>query len=97
MKTRFIVSYIFNLIDLVFTLFLVALYGIGIEGNPFGVYLIQNHLAVPVKVLAVGLLFLLIYRLDKHAHRAVNMASWVLFTVFTALCVYHGLIAVIII
>lgn len=92
MKQRLMTTYALNLVDLAFTL-LVSLYGIGIEGNPIGTYLIGNHLAIPYKAVAVGLLFLLLYRLDKRAHRAVNAASWVLFGVFAALCVYHGVIA----
>ena len=97
MKQRLIASYALNLIDLIFTLFLVSRDGIGIEGNPFGAYLIQNHMVIPVKVIVIGLIYLLIYRMDKHAHRAVNMASWVLFVVFMALCLYHGMIAAMII
>lgn len=93
MKQRLITTYALNLVDLAFTLFLVSLYGIGIEGNPIGAFLIGNRLAIPYKAVAVGLLFLLLYRLDKRAHRAVNAASWVLFCVFAALCVYHGVIA----
>lgn len=96
MKQRLMTTYALNLVDLAFTLFLVSLYGVGIEDNPFGAFLIGNHFAIPYKAVAVGLLFLLLYRLDKRAHRAVNAASWVLFGVFAALCVYHGVIAVMI-
>lgn len=96
MKQRLMTTYALNLIDLVFTLVLVSLYGVGIEGNPIGAFLIGNHLAIPYKTVAVGLMFLLLYRLDKRAHRAVNAASWVLFGVFAALCIYHGVIAVMI-
>lgn len=36
MKARLILTYIFNIIDLIITMYLVRLFGLSVEGNPIG-------------------------------------------------------------
>lgn len=90
MRTRFITAYILNLFDLIATLVLVKLYGVGVEANAFARLFIGDVWAVTaVKVVGVGILMLLIYRLKNRANRAANAASWICFAVYAAVAVYH--------
>lgn len=61
MKKRLFLAYLLNLFDLVMTLRLYRLYGIGIEGNPMGRWLIETGLAVPVKVFGIGACLIALY------------------------------------
>lgn len=93
MKPRFITAYILNLFDLIATLVLVKLYGVGIEANALARLFIGDiWLATAVKVVGVGILMLLIYRLKNRANRAANAASWICFAVYAVLAVYHFII-----
>ena len=51
-----LIAYILNIIDYLFTRHWVNLYGIEIEGNPFGRWLFENNLAGVVKFFGVGVL-----------------------------------------
>lgn len=90
MKPRFITAYILNLFDLIATLVLVKLYGVGVEANAFARLFIGDFWAVTaVKVVGVGILMALIYRLKNRAYRASNAASWIILAVYAALAQYH--------
>lgn len=92
MKVRLIITYIFNLIDLIATMYLVSLFGLSVEGNPIGQWLIQTNLVYPFKIGLVGGLLLAIGLLGKRNKKAANIGSWVLLLAFSALTVYHGII-----
>ena len=92
MKVRLAITYIFNLIDLIATMYLVSLFGLSVEGNPIGRWLIQTNLVYPFKIGLVGGLLLAIGLLGKRNKKAANIGSWVLLTVFTSLIFYHGVI-----
>lgn len=92
MKVRLIITYIFNLIDLIATMYLVSLFGLSIEANPIGRWLIRTNLVYPFKIGLVGGLLLAIGLLGKRNKKAANIGSWVLLTVFTSLILYHGVI-----
>lgn len=92
MKVRLIVTYIFNLIDLIATMYLVSLFGLSVEGNPIGRWLIRTNLVYPFKIVVMGGLLLAIGLLGKRNKKAANIGSWVLLTVFTSLILYHGVI-----
>lgn len=95
MRNRYIISYILNLFDLIATLTLVKLYGVGVEANAFARLFIGDIWAVSaVKVVGVGILMLLIYRLKNRAYRASNVASWIILAVYAALAQYHIVIFV---
>lgn len=92
MKVRLAITYIFNLIDLIATIYLISLFGLSVEGNPIGRWLIQTNLVYPFKIGVVGGLLLAIGLLGKRNKKAANIGSWVLLTVFTSLILYHGVI-----
>ncbi len=92
MKARLAITYIFNLIDLIATMYLVSLFGLSVEGNPIGRWLIQTNLVYPFKIVVMGGLLLAIGLLGKRNKKTANIGSWVLLTVFTSLILYHGVI-----
>lgn len=92
MKARLAITYIFNLIDLIATMYLVSLFGLSVEGNPIGRWLIRTNLVYPFKIGLVGGLLLAIGLLGKRNKKTANIGSWVLLTVFTSLILYHGVI-----
>ena len=65
MKTRLILTYIFNIFDLIVTMYLVRLFGLSIEGNPIGRWLIKTNLQYFVKIVIIGALLLEIGKLSK--------------------------------
>lgn len=54
MKVKLIVIYMLNIIDLIATMLLVKRFGIQIEGNPIGTWLIETNLVWFVKIVEVG-------------------------------------------
>lgn len=46
MKVKLIVIYVLNIIDLIATMLLVKRFGVQIEGNPIGKWLIETNLVV---------------------------------------------------
>lgn len=92
MKARLAITYIFNLIDLIATMYLVSLFGLSVEGNPIGRWLIRTNLVYPFKIVVMGGLLLAIGLLGKINKKAANIGSWVLLMVFTSLILYHGVI-----
>lgn len=87
MKARLIIIYIFNLIDLIATIYLVSLFGLSVEGNPIGRWLIQTNLVYVVKIAVVGLALLLLWKFKKN--RFAIVGSWVILITFSLLAVYH--------
>lgn len=92
MKVRLAITYIFNLIDLIATMYLVSLFGLSVEGNPIGRWLIRTNLVYPFKIGLVGGLLLAIGLLGKINKKSANIGSWVLLVAFSALVLYHAII-----
>ena len=92
MKTRFVITYLLNLFDLLCTLHWVNLYGIGIEANPIGRWLISTNLAIPVKTIGIGACFIALYAGVKRYPRW-NWTGWLVLGVYGVLAVYHLFIA----
>lgn len=90
MKVKLIVIYMLNIIDLIATMLLVKRFGLEIEGNPIGQWLIETNLVWFVKVVGVGVALLGLYKLQgiKIAHTA----STVILVVYSILVIYHGVI-----
>lgn len=84
MKLRLTITYFLNLIDLVATLYLVSLFGLDIEANLIGRWLIETNLVYFVKIVVIGLI---LYAVSKS--RIGNVCSWVLLIAFVLLTVYH--------
>ena len=90
MKVKLIVIYTLNIIDLIATMLLVKRFGIQIEGNPIGKWLIETNLVGFVKIIIVGTALLGLYKLQgiKIAHTA----STVILVAYSILVIYHGVI-----
>ena len=87
MKARLAITYIFNLIDLIATMYLVSLFGLSVEGNPIGRWLIRTNLVYVVKIAVVGLALLLLWKFKNN--KLAIVGSWVILITFSLLTVYH--------
>ena len=94
MKVQFIISYVLNIIDLVFTSVWVNKYGIDIEMNSIGKLLYTTNTVYAVKIFVIGALFILLYKLILIYPKWSWVATAILI-VYTLLVVYHILIAII--
>ena len=89
MKARLAITYIFNLIDLIATMYLVALFGLSVEGNPIGQWLISSGLVYPFKIAVVGGLLLTIGLLGKIDKKYASVLSWIALVIYTLVVLYH--------
>lgn len=88
MTLRLISTSVFNTFDLVMTMILVSLFGIGIELNPIGVALFSNNVVLfLVKLGVVNVLLIVLYRL-RH-YKIARVGSWLVFIVYGCLTLYH--------
>lgn len=92
MKVRLAITYIFNLIDLIVTMYLVSLFGLSVEGNPIGRWLIRTNLVYPFKIVVMGGLLLAIGLLGKINKKAATIGSGVLLIAFSSLVLYQAII-----
>lgn len=90
MKARLILTYIFNIIDLIVTMYLVRLFGLSIEGNPIGRWLIKANAQYFVKIVVIGIALMTIWSIREYT--IANIASWILFITYFLLVIYHGII-----
>lgn len=90
MKVKLIVIYVLNIIDLIATMLLFKRFGIQIEGNPIGKWLIETNLVWFVKIVIVGVALLGLYRLQEI--KIAHTASTVILVVYSFLVIYHGMI-----
>ena len=90
MKVKLIVIYMLNIIDLIATMLLVKRFGIQIEGNPIGKWLIETNLVLFVKIVIVGAALLGLYKLQES--KIAHTASTVILVVYSILVIYHGVI-----
>ena len=89
MKARLIITYIFNLIDLIATMYLVSLFGLSVEGNPIGRWLIQTNLVYPFKIVVMGGLLLAIGLLGKIDKKYASALTWITLVIYTLVVLYH--------
>ena len=87
MKVKLIVIYILNIIDLIATILLVKSFGLEIEGNPIGKWLIDTNLVWFVKIVIVGAALLLLYKFKNN--KLAIVGSWITLITFSLLAVYH--------
>ena len=90
MKVKLIVIYVLNIIDLIATMLLVKCFGVQIEGNPIGKWLIETNLVWFVKIVIVGAALLGLYKLQEI--KIAHTASTVILVVYSILVIYHGVI-----
>ena len=89
MKARLAITYIFTLIDLIATMYLVALFGLSVEGNPIGQWLISSGLVYPFKIAVVGGLLIAIGLLGKIDKKYASALSWITLMIYTLVALYH--------
>lgn len=89
MKVRLAITYIFNLIDLIATMYLVSLFGLSVEGNPIGRWLIRTNLVYPFKIIVMGGLLLTIGLLGKIDNKYASALSWITLVIYTLVVLYH--------
>ena len=87
MKVKLIVIYVLNIIDLIATMLLVKCFGVQIEGNPIGKWLIETNLVWFVKIVIVGAALLLLYKFKNN--KLAIVGSWITLITFSLLAVYH--------
>ena len=94
MKVKLIVIYMLNIIDLIATMLLVKRFGIQIEGNPIGTWLIETNFVWFVKIVIVGAALLILWKFKED--KIVSIASTVLLGVYSILALYHVIIFIVI-
>ena len=83
-----IITYIFNLLDYLFTCYWISKYGIEIEFNPFGRWLYNNNLTGFFKIVVVGaLLALLNYTIKMKPN--LQWLVYVLLAIYTIVLLIH--------
>ena len=88
MKIRLLTTSLFNTFDLIFTLFLVSLFGLEIEVNPIGRLMLSNPILLLVtKIVVVNLFLVLLYKFRNF--RLARLGSWIVFIVYGCLTIYH--------
>ena len=87
--TALIIAYTLNIIDYLFTLYWVHLYGYEIEANPIMRWAFENDIAWVVKIFAVGGLFALVGYLVKR-HNKCRWSGVFLAVVYGLVLLYHG-------
>lgn len=88
MNIRLLTTSIFNTFDLIFTLFLVSLFGLEIEANPIGRVMLSNPILLFIsKIVVVNLFIVLLYKYRNF--RLARVGSWIVFIVYGCLTLYH--------
>ena len=88
MNIRLLTTSIFNTFDLIFTLFLVSLFGLEIEANPIGRVMLSNPILLFIsKIVVVNLFLLLLYKFRNF--KLARVGSWIVFIVYGCLTLYH--------
>lgn len=84
----YITTYILSLLDLFFTLYFTKKYGIDIEANPIGRFMLQKTwLAAVVKVFIVGIAILSLYIFREY--KLARIGIIICLTVYSLLLIYH--------
>lgn len=90
MKVKLIVIYTLNIIDLIATMLLVKRFGLEIEGNPIGKWLIETNLVWFVKIVIVGAALLGLYKLQEI--KIAHTASIIWLITYALIFIYHIII-----
>lgn len=83
-----LIAYIYNILDFLFTLAWVKLYGIDIESNPIGYWMFQNNVTWFFKLVVVGIIFAIL----GYCIKLRPKLAWVIyipFIVYFLLVIYH--------
>ena len=82
------IAYFFNIIDLIFTTHWVNKFGIDIEANPIGRWLYEKNMAWVFKIIIVGILLLILYKLCDR-YKLARICSYIILGVYSLLFIYH--------
>lgn len=88
-NTRLLVTYILNVFDWVCTTVFVNMFGTEIEGNTLMRYAFENGLVNAYKLIGVAILCAILYYFKDKYTKLVNISSWIVFSVYSALAIYH--------
>lgn len=88
-----VIAYILNIIDYLFTAHWVNKFGIDIETNPLGRWMLENNVAWVFKIFVVGGLYILLLCLVKQ-HPKVVLVAYILLAVYAVIVIYHIFIAI---
>ena len=85
------ITYILNIIDYIWTLYWISLYGADIEANPLMRWCFENNIAGFIKIGVVGGIFIgLGIIVDKYPR--TKWAAYVLLIVYAMIVLYHGIL-----
>lgn len=86
-----LIIYLLNLFDLYATTMLVDKFGLEIEANPIGRFLLKDYrIAFLVKVVFTGISLAILYLLQ--AIFVFRLLMWLIFVVYALLTIYHMVI-----
>lgn len=88
-----ILAYILNIIDYIFTLVWVKKYGIEIEANPIGRWMLENNIAWVFKIFVIGGLFALLGYL-LHCYTKYAWVGYIPLVVYGFIVIYHIVILI---
>lgn len=92
---KLILTYLLNLFDLAFTMYMVNRFGIEVEGNPVGRWLIQSGSVYFAKIVVMAAVLFLLYVCTKAVPKW-KWVCWIPLAIYSILAVYHLYIASII-
>lgn len=95
MKIPLILTYFLNLFDLAFTMYMVNRFGIEVEANPVGRWLIQSGSVYFVKIVVMAVALFLLYVCTQQVPKW-KWLRWIPFALYFLLAIYHLYIASII-
>ena len=94
MLARLIITFVLNIADYLFTLYFVHLYGLEIEANPIGRWLLKKPCrGIVFKVLGIAALLAVLYVF--RSHKIAVIGSWIVMVAYAALVIYHIVLLVI--
>ena len=94
MLARLIIAFVLNIADYLFTLYFVHLYGLEVEANPIGRWLLEKPWrGIVFKVFGIAALLAVLYVFRSHTIAVIG--SWIVLVVYAALVLCHILILVI--
>lgn len=92
MRVKLIITYILNIIDLIATMFLIKRFGLQVEGNPFGRWLIETGLVYFVKIFVIGIALWILWLFKER--RIAKIVSTVSLLAYSIITIYHVVIIV---
>lgn len=94
MLARLIITFVLSIADYLFTLYFVRLYGLEVEANPIGRWLLEEPWrGIVFKVLGVAALLAVLYVFRSYKIEVIG--SWIVMVAYAALVIYHIVLLVI--